>query len=131
MKLLGRVRALVTRPSGLAGGFLGAALVAAQPGGIGILGLGFGWLYGLAVSGLIHLFRVPPGAYPLVGLLAGPVPFALLLGRQAEAEPRGLVWVGAFAGLLLGLVEWAHARHAARSSGTWEESGTGGDPLQS
>jgi hypothetical protein len=98
------------------GGFLGAAVVAGQPGGTGLLGLVLGWLYGVVVGAVMRLFRVPPGAYPLTGLLAGPVPIALLVPSSASPETRGLVWLGAIFGLVIGLVEWACARHARGGS---------------
>lgn len=107
---LRRVAGWVLLPSGLAGGFLGAAVVAGQPGGTGLPGLVVGWLYGVVVGGAIRLFRVPPGAYPLAGLLAGPLPIALLTPVDAAADARGLVWLGGIAGLVIGLVEWAASR---------------------
>lgn len=107
MKRIGQV---LTRPAALAGAFLGAALVAAQPGGTGLVGLLLGWLYGLVVGGLLRSFRVPSAAYPLTGLLSGPLPFALLMPVSASQDARGLVWVGMLAGLVLGCVEWARAR---------------------
>jgi|SRR6185436_5904151 len=107
---------LIARPTALAGAFLGAAVVAAQPGGAGLTGLVLGWLYGLVVAGLMRLFPVPPGALPLVGLLAGPLPFAVLMPAAASADDRGVVWVGMLAGLVLGCVEWAHARQRARDA---------------
>lgn len=111
-----KLRRLLTRPSALAGALLGAAIVAAQPGGAGLLGLVLGWLYGLVVGGLMRLFAVPAGAMPLTGLLAGPLPFALLMPASAGQDERGLIWVGMLAGLVLGCVEWAHARHRLRSA---------------
>lgn len=111
-----RLSAWLLIPAGLAGGFLGAAVVAAQPGGTGLPGLVVGWLYGVVVGGALRLFRVPPGAYPLTGLLAGPLPIALLTPVHADAEARGLVWLGAVAGLVIGCVEWGASRHAARST---------------
>ncbi len=110
MRKVGRV---LTRPSALGGAFLGAALVAAQPEGTGLLGLILGWLYGVIVGGLLRLFRVPAGAYPLIGLISGPLPFALLMPVSASQDERGLIWVGMLAGLVLGCVEWAHARYLA------------------
>ncbi|HEX6882906.1 MAG TPA: hypothetical protein VF530_05965 [Planctomycetota bacterium] len=97
-------------PSGLAGGCLGATVVAAQPGGTGLPGFVIGWLYGVVVGGALRLFRVPPGVYPLAGLLAGPLPIALLMPAGAGADARGLVWLGALAGLVIGLVEWGASR---------------------
>ena len=111
-----RITRVLTRPSALAGACLGAAIVAAQPGGTGLVGLILGWLYGVVVSGLVRLFRVPPGAAPLVGLLVGPLPFALLMPIGASQDERGLIWVGMIAGLVLGCVEWAHARHPGHAT---------------
>jgi hypothetical protein len=107
----------MTSPCALAGACLGAALVAAQPGGTGLVGLLLGWLYGLVVGTLLRLFRVPSAAYPLVGLISGPLPFAVLMPAEASQDARGLIWVGMLAGLVLGCVEWARARWlAARES---------------
>ena len=100
-------------PCALAGAFLGAALVAAQPGGTGFVGLLFGWLYGLVVGGLLRLFRVPSAANPLIGLISGPLPFALFMPVGASQDARGLIWVGMLAGLVLGCVEWARVRQLA------------------
>jgi hypothetical protein len=100
-------------PSGLTGGCLGAMVVAVQPSGTGLPGFLIGWLYGVVVGAGLRLFRVPPGAFPLAGLLAGPLPIALLMPVGAAVEARGLVWLGALAGLVIGLVEWAVSRHAA------------------
>ena len=123
MKLsLRRVAAWLRLPSGLAGGFLGAAVVAGQPGGTGLPGLVIGWLYGVVVGGTLRLFRVPPGAYPLAGVLAGPLPIALLTPVGAGADARGLVWLGAIAGLVIGLVEWAASRHPGSRTGAVESS---------
>ena len=108
-----RIVGWMTLPAGLTGAFVGAAVVAGQPGGTGLPGLVVGWLYGTVVGGLLRLFRVPPGAYPLVGLFAGPLPIALLMPTAAAADARGLVWVGAIVGPLIGFVEWAAARHSA------------------
>jgi hypothetical protein len=112
---LRKVARVLTRPSACAGAFLGAAVVAAQPGGRGLAGLILGWLYGLVVGGLMLLFRVPAAAYPLAGFLAGPLPFALLMPASASPDERGLIWVGMLAGLVLGCVEWAHARWSLRA----------------
>ena len=73
-------------------------------------GLVIGWLYGVVVGGALRLFRVPPGAFPLIGFLVGPLPIALLMPAGAGADARGLVWLGALAGLVIGLVEWGASR---------------------
>jgi hypothetical protein len=105
-----KIARVLTRPTALGGAFLGAAIFAAQPGGRGVQGLIVGWLYGAVVGGLLRLFRVPSGAYPLVGLLCGPLPFALLMPVAANQDDRGMIWVGMVAGLILGCLEWAHVR---------------------
>jgi len=105
-------------PSGLTGGCLGAMVVAAQPDGTGLPGFVIGWLYGVVVGGGLRIFRVPPGAYPLAGLLAGPLPIALLMPAGASADARGLVWLGALAGIVIGLVEWATSRLTAALAST-------------
>ena len=118
--MLRRIAGWMLLPAGLAGGCFGAAVVAGQPGGTGFPGLVVGWLYGVVVGGALRLFKVPPGAYPLAGLLAGPLPIALLTPTDAANDARGLVWLGAIAGLVIGLVEWAASRHAgAPGSRAW------------
>jgi len=106
-----RIARAVTLPAALAGACLGAAITAAQPGGTGLIGFVLGWLYGVVVRAGIRSFRVPSGAFPLVGFLVGSLPFALLMPTEAAEEARGLVWVGCLAGLVVGLVEWASERH--------------------
>jgi hypothetical protein len=118
---------VVTQPSALCGAFLGAAIAAVEPGGTGLHGLIPGWLYGIVVGGLQRSFRVPAGAYPLVGLVCGPLPFALLMPVGAAEDARGLIWVGMLAGLVLGCVEWAHARHRARTVGGATGPGSSAD----
>lgn len=115
MLWLKRIGRLLTHPPALAGAFLGAAVIGAQPGATGLHGLIVGWLYGAVVGALIRLFRVPPGAYPLAGLLSGPVPIAVLMPVDATQDERGLIWVGLLAGLVVGCVEWAQARARAGS----------------
>ena len=107
-------RTWITHPTGMAGAFLGATVVAASPGGVGILGLVFGWAYGMVVGALIRAFRVPPAAYPLAGLLAGPLPFAVFMTKASAPDARPLAIVGLLLGLILGLVEWARACHERR-----------------
>lgn len=108
---LAKLLRLLGTPCGLAGAFFGATLAGLAPGGVGLLGLVVGWLYGIVVGALIRLFRVPAGAYPLIGLLCGPVPIALLTGRGASQDERGALALGLVGGLVLGLVEWASTRH--------------------
>ena len=111
---LRRIVRVLTLPSPLAGAMLGATLAGISPGGTGFPGLVVGWLYGIVVCALVRVFRVPVGAYPLAGLIAGPVPFALLMPPGASEADRSVIWVGLFAGLILGCVEWAHAVHRRR-----------------
>ena len=99
---LRRIWNAILLPPALAGGFLGLAVFRvgdpAQP-GAGIGGFLAGWLYGLAVTGLIRLFRVEPCAFPLVGLFCGPVPLASSSSRRTRrrcstpcaASPTGTV----------------------------------------
>ena len=108
---LSKIGSWLTHPSGLAGAFLGASVVAMQPDGVGLHGVLFGWAYGMVVGAMIRMFRVPAGAYPLIGLLAGPLPFAIFLTREASPDSRAAVFVGFLLGLVLGLVEWARAVH--------------------
>lgn len=98
-----------------------------MPGGTGIPGLVVGWLYGLVVGAMIRRFRVHPGAYPLVGLLAGPVPLAVLMPVEATSDQRGVLLLGLVAGLLLGTVEWARTRWPGSDSA---EMGAVGDEFQ-
>jgi hypothetical protein len=90
--------------------------VASQPGGNGLPGLIVGWLYGLVVGGVVRLFRVPAPVFPLAGLLAGPLPVAVLMPDTATAEARGLIGAAALAGLVIGLIEWAVSRRMRASS---------------
>ena len=111
---LRRIGNVLLLPPALAGGFLGLAVFRvgdpAQP-GAGLGGLVVGWLYGLAVTGLIRLFRVDPWAFPLVGLFCGPVPLALLVGADSTAEDRsGWLVLSALLGVLIGVLEWARVR---------------------
>jgi hypothetical protein len=121
---LAKLLRLVATPCGLAGAFLGATLAGLMPSGTGLLGLVVGWLYGIVVGGLMRLFRVPRWAYPLIGLLCGPVPLAVLMKSTSTEDERGAVLLGLLAGLALGFVEWAHASFRARPpAGAGPESG--------
>ena len=97
---------------GLAGACLGLMLAGVTSENSNPLGgLPFGWLYGVAVGGLIRLFPVKPGAFPLVGLIAGPVPFLILFGSSSSLEDRGgAVLASGFLGLVIGLLEWGRVR---------------------
>jgi len=72
-----------------------------------------GSLYGIAVVGLVRLFRVAPWCYPIVGLVCGPVPFALLAHPGMEEELRGgMLPLTAIFGLIVGFVEWGRTRRS-------------------
>jgi hypothetical protein len=64
-----------------------------------------GGLYGVAVLGLMGLFRVERWAHLVTGVLAGPVPAALLVPASAGKEAAGMIALGALFGLLLGALE--------------------------
>ncbi|HED67053.1 MAG TPA: hypothetical protein ENJ09_16035 [Planctomycetes bacterium] len=105
--------------AGMAGAFLFFVLLVQEKGPrVGHLILG--WFYGIAVLGLIRLFRVRPWAYGVIGLLAGPVPAAVLFGKDVEGGEWAGVWLmGAVFGLLVGLIECARVQRRA----TGEEPG--------
>lgn len=110
MSLLKKFFALLRTPSGLAGAFFGATVLALAPGGIGVVGLVVGWLYGVVVGGLLRLFRVPAWSYPLLGLVVGPVPLAVFFGADESGDARGIVVLGILGGLVVGFVEWVTLR---------------------
>lgn len=96
-------------PTGLAGAFLALTVgrVSAPGETSRIVLLILGWLYGVAVIGLLRLIPVSPWCYPWVGMIVGPVPFALLVNAGAEDGERGMLWLAtALVGFLLGLIEW-------------------------
>jgi len=101
-------------PAGLAGAFfvLAAGRVSepGEPNRLELLGLG--WLYGVAVLGLVRCFPVASWGLPLAGLLCGPVPAALLLPAADLAEDeRCVLWLlCALLGLLIGALECARLR---------------------
>ena len=100
--------------AGLAGAFFFLAVLATEPDSSGIGSFVLGWIYGTGVLALIRLFKVTPGAYPVVGLICGPVPAALLLARQLGGEQWGGVWlVMALFGCIVGTLEWARIRRDA------------------
>ena len=105
-----KVAGVLCLPSGIGGAFLGLALFQLGPGGHRIAGLVVGWLYGISVWGLMRLLPVPRGWSWLAGIFAGPIPLALLMPNGNTADERGVILVGAVVGLLLGLLEVAHAR---------------------
>lgn len=91
--------------------------------------MAFGGLYALAVHGLMGLFGVRRWGWLVAGLLAGPIPFALLFahGRVTQDERGGGIAMGMLLGLLLGLVRWA--REARRADGALGGAGAG-DPTE-
>ena len=74
-----------------------------------------GAIAGVAVVGLIRLFRVAPWGYAVAGVVCGPIPFLLLARSEPirEGDRFGVWLVGAFFGLVLGLLEWARVRRDA------------------
>jgi len=99
-------------PAGLTGAFVALCFRLGEPGQPNRMALLLvGWIYGVAVLGLIRLFRVRPGLYPLVGFLCGPVPLALI--AQGDMDPGGLgggAAVAAVGGAIVGAVEWGRLR---------------------
>jgi len=77
----------------------------------------FGAVYGLAVLGLVRLFGLRNWGLAVAGLVAGPVPTALLLQGGTPAEERGgMLFASSLLGLIVGLLEWARRAHAARAN---------------
>jgi hypothetical protein len=74
-----------------------------------VVGLGIaGALYGLAVLALIRLFHTRSFGLLAAGLLAGPLPIAVLLGLETPSQDRAAMLVlCAPLGLLIGALEWA------------------------
>lgn len=70
-----------------------------------------GALYGLAVLGLIRLLQPRRWGYLIAGLLAGPVPAAVLVMPMSEkSDDRAGLWVAAaLLGLAIGLMEWGRS----------------------
>jgi hypothetical protein len=69
-----------------------------------------GALYGLGVLGVLRLFRARGAGLLAAGLIAGPVPLAVLQQASSKPEDRafGLV-VAMLFGLALGALEWARS----------------------
>jgi len=100
-------------PAGLTGAFLVLCLARiSEPGSANRLALLIlGWLYGVAVLGLIRLFRVNPGLYPVVGLVCGPVPLALIANSDMGQDDLAGMWVLTLhMGVVIGAVEWGRLR---------------------
>jgi len=99
-------------PAFLTGAFFALALGwVVEPGVARVVLLSAGGAYGVAVLGLIRLFRVAAWARPIAGLLAGPVPAALLRLGELEDFERAWTWAAcAVLGLLVGLIEQARLR---------------------
>jgi hypothetical protein len=116
MRILRRIGSTLAFPPGLCGAFLALVLFQLEPAeGSRVVSLLLGWLYGVAVAGLMRFFRVAPWAYPLLGLLCGPVPFALLVPGSTTRDERGALWaMTAVLGLLIGLLEWARESRRAK-----------------
>ncbi|MEM7310581.1 MAG: hypothetical protein AAF682_28150 [Planctomycetota bacterium] len=110
MRRLGRALAGAV-PATLAGGFAALAVIRlSEPHQSRLGALLIGGLYGLAVVGLIRLFRVAPWAYVLVGFLAGPVPLVLLLpgNHESNGDELGVLWmVTSLLGAIIGALECA------------------------
>ena len=105
-----RRRIAAIAPASLAGLSLALATAlasGARPGQcLGAMLLGV--FSGLVVLGLIRLFPVARWAYPIAGMLVGPLLPLALTGRQAGGDERGAVWLlGALFGVVVGLLEWA------------------------
>ena len=70
--------------------------------------LAFGALYGLAVLGVLRLFRTRRFGLIAAGLIAGPVPLAVLQDASTSKDQRlGAVVFACLFGLALGVLEWA------------------------
>lgn len=82
-----------------------------------LLALALGWFYALLVRVLLRLFRVVPWAYPILGLVVGPVPVALLVGPETTVDERqGALAATALFGVMIGLIEWASVAHRGRAT---------------
>lgn len=75
-----------------------------------------GALYAAAVLGLVRVSGARRWGLAVAGLVAGPVPVALLASADTPADQRGgLLFVGALLGLLVGLLEWNREVRALRA----------------
>jgi hypothetical protein len=69
-----------------------------------------GGAYAIVLLGLIRLFPVARWAWPIVGLLCGPVPAALFwFGAVASEERLAFCLASALLGLLVGAIEAARS----------------------
>src|SRR5262249_13774297 len=91
---------------------LGLAAFQLSEGHHRLAGLVVGWLYGVSVWGLTRLLAVGRRWTWLAGMLAGPVPIALLVPGHTPASERGVILLGVPLRLLLGLPEVARARRS-------------------
>ena len=67
-----------------------------------------GAIYGLGVLGLVRLFPVQRWGLAVAGMLCGPIPTALMMGKGGGGDDRGgAILATAVLGLLIGLLEWA------------------------
>ena len=110
-------------PVGLAGAFLAVIVSIGErkPGGplqslaALIAFMLIGWLLGVAILGLIRLFRVAPWAYPFVGMLCGPFVAALFMNSgNTNKDAAGMLLLFAALGALAGLIECARISLARR-----------------
>lgn len=119
MKRLGRALGELV-PGSLCGAFVLLALVAgSEPDQANRLAaLLLGGLYGASVVGLLRLFRISRFGLPFAGLVAGPVPFALLHppGDKPAEDVGGILLLAALMGALIGIVEWARQARAEREA---------------
>ena len=99
-------------PAALAGGLFLMAVGRANDPSLSRWGLFLlGALFGVAISGLIRLFRIAPWGYPWAGLFCGLAPPGIFFDSKGGQEDRGgFLLVAALLGFLLGLIEWARAR---------------------
>ena len=106
-------------PAMLAGAFGALGQRISEEGGNRLGLMLAGAFYGLAVVGLVRLFRVGSFGYLVAGFFCGPVPAALLVQEPIAGtdEERGGFWFAlALFGLLVGALEWARARAAGRGA---------------
>lgn len=108
-------------PSAMAGGFFLLSIGRANDPSLSRLGLLLlGGLLGVAITGLIRLFRVARWGYPWVGLFCGLALPGILFGADGGSEDRaGFLLVAALLGAFLGVIEWA--RVSASREGVEEE----------